>query len=268
MVLHLGGKFLSFLAWLRAKRLLSDWMLGTVNIDSDWLPRGLESEEQRLSLFMLGCEGSVTPNRSHDWPKTGGHRFLMKSYNSIVSKIPTMRAAAAAKPCCRHVLRHSSITTRLELSTRRHRTHAQRLSLDKQKRVFFSENFTVNLFVTHVFLSLRLQTESSVLWVTISFLNECHEGSSLATYQRVVLVVDMGTFSFTCCKKGVEVVCGTIIVSQWMYHFRVLILLWQLRNHSSLCPILLSRLFLPQLVHRRPSKVEIRLAFSTITHLV
>ncbi|GFT95418.1 hypothetical protein TNCV_3326821 [Trichonephila clavipes] len=38
MVLHLGGKFLSFLAWLRAKRLLSDWMLGTVNIDSDWLP--------------------------------------------------------------------------------------------------------------------------------------------------------------------------------------------------------------------------------------
>ncbi|GFU29703.1 endonuclease-reverse transcriptase [Trichonephila clavipes] len=27
MVLHLGGKFLSFLAWLRAKRLLSDWML-------------------------------------------------------------------------------------------------------------------------------------------------------------------------------------------------------------------------------------------------
>ncbi|GFW80254.1 hypothetical protein TNCV_2820141 [Trichonephila clavipes] len=41
MVLHLGGKFLSFLAWLRAKRLLSDWMLGTVNIDSDWLPRGL-----------------------------------------------------------------------------------------------------------------------------------------------------------------------------------------------------------------------------------
>ncbi|GFU39270.1 hypothetical protein TNCV_3811181 [Trichonephila clavipes] len=41
MVLHLGGKFLSFLAWLRAKRLLSDWMLGTMNIDSDWLPRGL-----------------------------------------------------------------------------------------------------------------------------------------------------------------------------------------------------------------------------------
>ncbi|GFV23919.1 hypothetical protein TNCV_272821 [Trichonephila clavipes] len=41
MVLHLGGKFLSVLAWLRAKRLLSDWMLGTVNIDSDWLPRGL-----------------------------------------------------------------------------------------------------------------------------------------------------------------------------------------------------------------------------------
>ncbi|GFT94840.1 hypothetical protein TNCV_1471571 [Trichonephila clavipes] len=30
-----------FLAWLRAKRLLSDWMLGTVNIDSDWLPQGL-----------------------------------------------------------------------------------------------------------------------------------------------------------------------------------------------------------------------------------
>ncbi|GFU87957.1 hypothetical protein TNCV_1335261 [Trichonephila clavipes] len=27
MVLHLGGKFLSFLAWLRARRLLSDWML-------------------------------------------------------------------------------------------------------------------------------------------------------------------------------------------------------------------------------------------------
>ncbi|GFU34487.1 hypothetical protein TNCV_1992291 [Trichonephila clavipes] len=27
-----------FLAWLRAKRLLSDWMLGTVNIDSDWQP--------------------------------------------------------------------------------------------------------------------------------------------------------------------------------------------------------------------------------------
>ncbi|GFW20314.1 hypothetical protein TNCV_3457521 [Trichonephila clavipes] len=35
MVLHLGGKFLSFLDWLRAKRLLSDWMLGTVNIDSE-----------------------------------------------------------------------------------------------------------------------------------------------------------------------------------------------------------------------------------------
>ncbi|GFX02709.1 transposon Ty3-I Gag-Pol polyprotein [Trichonephila clavipes] len=32
---------LSFLVWMRAKRLLSDWMLGTVNIDSDWLPRGL-----------------------------------------------------------------------------------------------------------------------------------------------------------------------------------------------------------------------------------
>ncbi|GFW80223.1 histone-lysine N-methyltransferase SETMAR [Trichonephila clavipes] len=27
MVLHLGGNFLNFLAWLRAKRLLSDWML-------------------------------------------------------------------------------------------------------------------------------------------------------------------------------------------------------------------------------------------------
>ncbi|GFY14154.1 hypothetical protein TNCV_3613431 [Trichonephila clavipes] len=31
----------SLLAWLRAKRLLSDWMLGTVNIDSNWLPWGL-----------------------------------------------------------------------------------------------------------------------------------------------------------------------------------------------------------------------------------
>ncbi|GFT86377.1 hypothetical protein TNCV_3258901 [Trichonephila clavipes] len=30
--------FKSFLAWLRAKRLLSDWMQGTVNIDSNWLP--------------------------------------------------------------------------------------------------------------------------------------------------------------------------------------------------------------------------------------
>ncbi|GFU08832.1 hypothetical protein TNCV_4508851, partial [Trichonephila clavipes] len=37
-----GWKVLSFLAWLRAKRLLSDWMLGTVNIDSDWLPRGCD----------------------------------------------------------------------------------------------------------------------------------------------------------------------------------------------------------------------------------
>ncbi|GFW70018.1 hypothetical protein TNCV_1404711 [Trichonephila clavipes] len=46
MVLHLGGKFLSFLAWLRAKRLLSDWLLGTVNIDSDWLPRGLSKRFQ------------------------------------------------------------------------------------------------------------------------------------------------------------------------------------------------------------------------------
>ncbi|GFS64149.1 zinc finger protein [Trichonephila clavipes] len=27
---------------LRAKRLLSDWMQGTVNIDSDWLPWGAE----------------------------------------------------------------------------------------------------------------------------------------------------------------------------------------------------------------------------------
>ncbi|GFW83243.1 hypothetical protein TNCV_2508831 [Trichonephila clavipes] len=36
-----GWKVFEFLAWLRAKRLLSDWMLGTVNIDSDWLPRGL-----------------------------------------------------------------------------------------------------------------------------------------------------------------------------------------------------------------------------------
>ncbi|GFY31578.1 hypothetical protein TNCV_4694221 [Trichonephila clavipes] len=44
MVLHLGGKFLSFLAWLRAKRLLSDWMLGTVNIDSNWLPGGWDLE--------------------------------------------------------------------------------------------------------------------------------------------------------------------------------------------------------------------------------
>ncbi|GFX83617.1 RNA-directed DNA polymerase from mobile element jockey [Trichonephila clavipes] len=33
--------FKSFLAWLRAERLLSDWMQGTVNINSDWLPRGL-----------------------------------------------------------------------------------------------------------------------------------------------------------------------------------------------------------------------------------
>ncbi|GFY07313.1 hypothetical protein TNCV_5085001 [Trichonephila clavipes] len=33
--------FLSFLAWLRAKRLLFDWILGTVNIDSNWLPWGL-----------------------------------------------------------------------------------------------------------------------------------------------------------------------------------------------------------------------------------
>ncbi|GFV68941.1 hypothetical protein TNCV_4256621 [Trichonephila clavipes] len=33
-----GWKVFEFLAWLRAKRLLSDWMLGTVNIDSDWLP--------------------------------------------------------------------------------------------------------------------------------------------------------------------------------------------------------------------------------------
>ncbi|GFV39585.1 hypothetical protein TNCV_4172941 [Trichonephila clavipes] len=41
---------LSFLAWLRAKRLLSDWMLGTVNIDSDWLPRGL-----RLKLWGGAC---------------------------------------------------------------------------------------------------------------------------------------------------------------------------------------------------------------------
>ncbi|GFS68241.1 transposon Tf2-6 polyprotein [Trichonephila clavipes] len=50
MVLHLGGKFLSFLAWLRAKRLLSDWMLGRVIIDSDWLPRGL-----RFKLWGGAC---------------------------------------------------------------------------------------------------------------------------------------------------------------------------------------------------------------------
>ncbi|GFX33432.1 hypothetical protein TNCV_4122661 [Trichonephila clavipes] len=36
-----GWKVFEFLAWLRAKRLLSDWMLGTVNTDSYWLPRGL-----------------------------------------------------------------------------------------------------------------------------------------------------------------------------------------------------------------------------------
>ncbi|GFU70690.1 hypothetical protein TNCV_4657501 [Trichonephila clavipes] len=42
MVLHLGWKVFEFLAWLRAKRLLSDWMLGTVNIDSDWLPGGCD----------------------------------------------------------------------------------------------------------------------------------------------------------------------------------------------------------------------------------
>ncbi|GFX52864.1 hypothetical protein TNCV_3720541 [Trichonephila clavipes] len=40
----------SFLAWLRAKRLLSDWMLGTVNNDSDWLPRGL-----RFKLWGGAC---------------------------------------------------------------------------------------------------------------------------------------------------------------------------------------------------------------------
>ncbi|GFT83761.1 hypothetical protein TNCV_3891331 [Trichonephila clavipes] len=39
-----------FLAWLRAKRLLSDWVLGTVNIDSDWLPRGL-----RFKLWGGAC---------------------------------------------------------------------------------------------------------------------------------------------------------------------------------------------------------------------
>ncbi|GFU28869.1 uncharacterized protein TNCV_470051 [Trichonephila clavipes] len=41
---------LSFLAWLRAKKLLTDWMLGTVNIDSDWLPRGL-----RFKLWGGAC---------------------------------------------------------------------------------------------------------------------------------------------------------------------------------------------------------------------
>ncbi|GFT27669.1 hypothetical protein TNCV_3570421 [Trichonephila clavipes] len=45
-----GWKDLSFLAWLRAKRLLSDWMLGTVNIDSDRLPRGL-----RFKLWGRAC---------------------------------------------------------------------------------------------------------------------------------------------------------------------------------------------------------------------
>ncbi|GFV00947.1 hypothetical protein TNCV_1387611 [Trichonephila clavipes] len=34
-------KFKVFLAWLRAKRLLSDWMQGKVNIDSNGLPWGL-----------------------------------------------------------------------------------------------------------------------------------------------------------------------------------------------------------------------------------
>ncbi|GFT52236.1 hypothetical protein TNCV_2530971 [Trichonephila clavipes] len=42
MVLHLGGKFLTFGLAERTKRLLSDWMLGTVNIDSDWLPGGCD----------------------------------------------------------------------------------------------------------------------------------------------------------------------------------------------------------------------------------
>ncbi|GFV60208.1 hypothetical protein TNCV_1924501 [Trichonephila clavipes] len=55
MVLHLGGKFLSFLAWLRAKRLLSDWMLGTVNIDSDWLPRGLNKNLVKLLRSKQQC---------------------------------------------------------------------------------------------------------------------------------------------------------------------------------------------------------------------
>ncbi|GFX73291.1 hypothetical protein TNCV_4206411 [Trichonephila clavipes] len=39
-----------FLAWLRTKRLLSDWMLSTVNIDSDWLPQGL-----RFKLWGGAC---------------------------------------------------------------------------------------------------------------------------------------------------------------------------------------------------------------------
>ncbi|GFT65485.1 hypothetical protein TNCV_583511 [Trichonephila clavipes] len=45
-----GWKVFEFLAWLRAKRLLSDWMLGRVIIDSDWLPRGL-----RFKLWGGAC---------------------------------------------------------------------------------------------------------------------------------------------------------------------------------------------------------------------
>ncbi|GFX56281.1 uncharacterized protein TNCV_2242151 [Trichonephila clavipes] len=64
MVLHLGGKFLSFLAWLRAKRLLSDWMLGLIlsmdKLNLDQAPQDINKEEFQLDCVRLQAFLAVT----------------------------------------------------------------------------------------------------------------------------------------------------------------------------------------------------------------
>ncbi|GFV45417.1 hypothetical protein TNCV_858551 [Trichonephila clavipes] len=76
MVLHLGGKFLSFLAWLRAKRLLSDWMLGTVNM-TDWYSEHLGSRRSCAAPFGVG-------RTRGNWMQRNGTLFNLSSDNNRV----------------------------------------------------------------------------------------------------------------------------------------------------------------------------------------
>ncbi|GFT98086.1 hypothetical protein TNCV_789081 [Trichonephila clavipes] len=82
---------LSFLAWLRAKRLLSDWMLGTVNIDSDWLPRG-------LNLMSCSSRGALSMNLAAEW-----RRQIVRVHYFVRGGFVGYRSRASSKHLSPHL---------------------------------------------------------------------------------------------------------------------------------------------------------------------